>query len=79
MIVTREYRKCASCGEYRHDYMFPFADPAAWSFAHPPRSSSPKAVAAFAKRAADAVRIRKAAQSKGRNYSTCLPCVNGDA
>lgn len=76
---TREYRKCPACGEYRHDYMYPFADPASQTYPRPAKTGTSKALAAHVKRLADAVLVRVAAQAKGRDYSRCLPCVNGDA
>lgn len=76
---TREYRKCPSCGQYRHYLMFPWADLDAYARAYPPRSDSPRAQRAYERRAAEAAARREAAQAKGRNYSRCLPCLNGDA
>jgi hypothetical protein len=76
--MAREYRKCPSCGEQRHDLMYPWADPDADAYARPPRSDNPAALRRWNLRVEEAARTRRAAQAKGRDYSRCLPCVNGD-
>lgn len=58
--------------------MFPWRDPRATRYPMPPRSDTPAARARYARRAADMARERIEAQRAGRDYSRCLPCVNGD-
>lgn len=88
--MSREYRKCPVCGEYRHDWMFPWLDSDATLEYPRRRTINPLPAATYAKRVAkaEAVRVQKgeeiyarrfAAQAKGRDYTKCLPCVNGDA
>lgn len=77
--MAREYRKCPSCGEYRHDLMYPWIDEDSNLYAAPARVANAKAQAAYEKRVHDTAVKRRAAQAKGRDYAKCLPCLNGDA
>jgi hypothetical protein len=76
--MSREYRKCPSCGEQTHDYMFPWVDPDATAYAAPARVDNAKAQAKYQERVEATAAKRKAAQAKGRNYAACLPCINAD-
>lgn len=78
MAATKgeRFERCGTCGEVRHPYLFPFADPAANTYAYPPRTDGPKATAAYAKRQAEAARIRREAQAHGRDTSVCLLCAS---
>ena len=79
MTRTRDYRRCPECGETRHDVMYPWADPDATLQARPRKTTTEASRKAQAKRVAEYDRRRTAAQVKGRDYSACLPCRNGDA
>lgn len=79
MTRTREYHRCPECRESRHDLMFPWADPDATLQARPRRTTTEASRKAQQKRIAQYDARRRAGQAKGRDYSACLPCRNGDA
>lgn len=79
MTRTREYHRCPSCGERRHELLFPWSNPDASKYPRPPRSETPKALREFEKRSVALADVRRLAQAEGRDFSSCLPCRNGDA
>jgi hypothetical protein len=72
------HAKCGTCGETRHLYLFPWADPDANAYASPARVDNPKAHAAFAKRVEEAAAKRRVAQAKGRDTSKCHLCTSAE-